>query len=149
MNIKNILPPTYLLIAIVSMVVLHFLAPLASLIPFPWNMLGLIPFVIGVGINMLADNAFKRVNTTVKPYETSTTLITDGVFRVTRNPMYVGFVLILFGIAIFIGSLSPYLIVLLFPIVMEKMFITVEEQMLEETFGKNWLDYKQKVKRWL
>lgn len=131
------------------MVALHFLAPLASLIPFPWNMLGLIPFVIGVGINMLADNAFKRVNTTVKPYETSTTLITDGVFRVTRNPMYVGFVLILFGIAIFVGSLSPYLIVLLFPILMEKIFIIAEEQMLEQTFGKNWLDYKQKVKRWL
>ncbi|MDY0094574.1 MAG: isoprenylcysteine carboxylmethyltransferase family protein [Candidatus Vecturithrix sp.] len=149
MNIKNILPPTYLLIAIVSMVALHFLAPLTSLISFPWNMLGLIPFAIGVGINMLADNAFKRANTTVKPDETSTTLITDGVFRLTRNPMYVGFVLILFGIAIFVGSLSPYLIILLFPILMEKIFIITEEQMLEQTFGNTWLTYKQQVRRWL
>lgn len=149
MNIKNILPPTYLLIAIVSMVALHFLAPLASLIPFPWNMLGLIPFALGVGINMLADNAFKRANTTVKPYETSTTLITDGVFRLTRNPMYVGFVLILLGVAIFVGSLSPYLIVVLFPILMKKIFIIFEEQMLEQTFGNTWLTYKQQVRRWL
>lgn len=149
MNVKNILPPTYLLIAIVSMVALHFLLPFASLLPFPWNLLGLIPFMIGVGINILADNAFKRVNTTVKPHETSTTLITDGVFTFSRNPMYVGFVLILLGIAIFIGSLSPYLIVLLFPIVMEKMFISVEEQMLEKTFGNTWLTYKQQVRRWL
>jgi protein-S-isoprenylcysteine O-methyltransferase Ste14 len=148
MNPKKILPPTYLLLAIVIMVGLHFLVPLAALIPFPWNLPGLIPFALGVGINMQADRAFKRVKTTVKPYETSTTLITDGVFRVTRNPMYVGFVLILLGIAIFVGSLSPYLVVFVFPFVMEKMFITVEEQMLADTFGETWFAYTHKVRRW-
>lgn len=149
MNTKKILPTTYLLMAIVGMILLHFLVPLTSLIPFPLGMLGLIPFAIGIGINLLADNAFKRVNTTVKPYETSTTLITDGVFQFTRNPMYVGFVLILLGVAIFVGSLSPYLIVVLFPILMKKIFIIFEEQMLEQTFGNTWLTYKQQVRRWL
>lgn len=149
MNPKKILPPTYVLIAIVLIVGLHFLVPVTTLIPFAWNMLGLVPFAIGVGINMQADRAFKRVNTTVKPYETSTTLITDGVFRFTRNPMYVGFVLILLGLAIFVGSLSPYLIVVIFPFAIEKIFITVEEQMLAEAFGETWLDYTRKVRRWV
>lgn len=98
---------------------------------------------------MFADRAFKKVETTVKPHEESTTLITDGVFRLSRNPMYVGFVLILLGIAIFVGSLTPYAVVIVFPILMDRIFIRGEERMLEETFGGAWLEYKKKVRRWI
>jgi protein-S-isoprenylcysteine O-methyltransferase Ste14 len=149
MNDKKILPPTYLLIAIIVMVILHFLLPLATIIPFPGNFLGLFPFIEGVLLNFLADRTFKKVDTTVKPYEESTTLITTGVFRFSRNPMYLGFVLILIGIAIFLGSLSPYAVVIIFPILTSKIFIRVEEKMLEKTFGKTWLDYKNQVRRWI
>jgi protein-S-isoprenylcysteine O-methyltransferase Ste14 len=107
MKAKPILPPTYLFIAIVIMVVLHFLFPGAKFITLPWNLLGIIPLVLGIVMNLIADRAFKKVGTTVKPYEESRTLITEGIFRVSRHPMYVGFVLILLGIAIFMGSLIP------------------------------------------
>jgi protein-S-isoprenylcysteine O-methyltransferase Ste14 len=107
MNTKNVFPPTYLFIAIVMLVALHFLFPGAHVIVFPWNLLGALPFGVGVVMNLIADRVFKNVGTTVKPYEASTTLITTGVFRISRNPMYVGFVLMLLGIAIFVGSLTP------------------------------------------
>ncbi|GAK56824.1 hypothetical protein U27_03788 [Candidatus Vecturithrix granuli] len=149
MNNTHILPPTYLLIAIVLMIVLHFLVPLVKVISFPWNLLGLLPFGAGCVLNACADRAFKKVGTTVKPFQEPTTLITDGVFRLTRHPMYVGFVLILLGIAIFVGSMTPYLVVVAFPFLLEKIFIQVEERMLEETFGETWLTYKQKVRRWI
>ena len=146
---KNVLPPTYLFVAIVMMVILHFLFPLAKIFPFPWNFLGLLPFVAGCVLNTSADRAFKTFGIPIKPFQKSTMLMTDGVFRLTRNPMYVGFVLILLGIAIFEGSLTPYIIVMVFPILMDRIFIRVEERMLEETFGEAWLEYKKKVRRWI
>lgn len=149
MKSKNILPPTYLFVAIVMMVILHFLFPLANIFPFPWNLLGLIPFVAGCVLNAFADRAFKQADTTVKPFQESTTLITDGVFRLTRHPMYVGFVLILLGIAIFVGSLTPYVVVVVFPILMEIVFSRIEERMLAETFGEKWVEYKKTVRRWI
>jgi len=149
MKNKSVLPPTYLFVAIVIMLVLHFLFPGAKLITLPWNLLGAVPLVLGIAMNLIADRAFKKVGTTVKPYEESTTLITEGVFRMSRHPMYVGFVLILFGIAIFVGSLTPYAVILIFAILMGVVFIRVEERMLEETFGETWMEYKKKVRRWI
>ena len=103
MKTKQILPPTYVLIALVVMLVLHFIFPGIKLIALPWNLLGLIPLVIGVALNLIADSAFRKAGTTVKPFQESTTLLTDGVYRISRHPMYLGFVLILIGVAILLG----------------------------------------------
>ena len=149
MKERRVLPPTYLFVAIVITVVLHFLLPGAKIIAYPWNLLGVVPLVLGIVMNLIADRAFKKVGTTVKPYEESTTLITEGVFRVSRHPMYVGFVLILLGIAILAGSLTPYIVIVIFAILMDIVFIRVEERMLEETFSEAWLEYKKHVRRWL
>ena len=149
MKIKKIMPPTWLLIAIVAMLTLHFLIPAALIIPRLWNLLGLIPIFLGVAINMNADKAFHQVNTTVKPFEESSSLVTRGVFRISRNPMYLGFVLILIGISIFLRSITSYLVIIAFAILIDRIYITVEEQMLSEQFGVAWEVYKNKVRRWL
>jgi protein-S-isoprenylcysteine O-methyltransferase Ste14 len=91
MKTKPILPPTYMLIALLGMLVLHFTLPLAQIIPLPWDLLGLIPLVAGIALNLLANRAFHRADTTVKPFQESKVLITDGVFRISRHPMYLGF----------------------------------------------------------
>jgi len=146
---KKTLPPTYFFYAIVLMIALHFLLPVSKILRFPWNLLGLVPLVVGAILNLIADRDFKRAGTTVKPYEKSTTLVTSGVFRISRNPMYLGMVLILFGIAVLMGTLSPYTIVILFAVLMDQVFIKVEERMLEEVFGETWQEYKMKVRRWI
>ena len=146
---KNVMPTTYLLIAIVVMVALHFLFPVVRIIPPLWNLLGLIPLVLGVIINLIADQAFHKANTTVKPFDESTALIREGVFRISRNPMYLGFVLILIGIALLLRSLTPYVIVVAFAILMDRMYIRVEERMLAEEFGTEWEEYKRNTRRWL
>jgi protein-S-isoprenylcysteine O-methyltransferase Ste14 len=149
MEKRNVLPPTLFYISIAIMVALHFLLPLMKVVPSPWNWLGLAPLACGVLLNIVADQAFHRAGTTVKPYQESTTLITEGVFEISRNPMYLGFVLILVGIAIFLRSLSPFLVVPVFSYLMDRIFITVEEQMLTEKFGMAWSDYKGRVRRWI
>lgn len=145
----NIIPPVYLFLAIAIMIFLHFLLPGTKVLAVPWNLLGVIPLVLGIVINLIADKSFKRHETTVKPLEDSTALITTGVFRFTRHPMYLGFVLILLGIAVLFGSFTPYIVVLVFTIFMDTVFIKHEEKKLEGTFGQAWLEYKKMVRRWI
>jgi protein-S-isoprenylcysteine O-methyltransferase Ste14 len=149
MNARKIIPPVYLLLSIAVMVSLHFLFPGATVLNFPWQLLGVIPLAVGIGFNLVADRSFKNYNTPVKPLEKSTTLVTHGVFRVSRNPMYLGLVLILLGIALCMGSLTPYLVVFLFAIFIDIVFIRFEEKKLEETFGEAWLEYTKSVRRWV
>ncbi len=149
MKTKGLFPTHYLLVAILLMLALHFLFPVTRIIPAPWIVFGFIPLAIGIAINLIADKAFHQANTTVKPFEESASLIREGVFRYTRNPMYLGFVLILIGISLLFGSLTPWIIVPIFAIMMDFIFIRVEERMLDEQFGPIWLEYKARVRRWL
>jgi protein-S-isoprenylcysteine O-methyltransferase Ste14 len=146
---KKLLPPTYLLITIVLMTAFHFVLPLTQIIPGLWRFVGLLPLAGGIGFNLIADRALHQANTTVKPFEPSTALITTGVFQISRHPMYLGFVLILVGLAILLGSLTPYFVIPIFAILMDRVFIQVEERMLKEQFGPTWLTYKARVRRWI
>jgi protein-S-isoprenylcysteine O-methyltransferase Ste14 len=149
MKNKPIFPPTYLFVAIVIMMGLHLIFPVATIIPAPWNITGIIPLAAGVILNLEADREFKKHRTTVKPFEESTALITTGVYRLSRNPMYLGFELILIGVALLLGSVTPLAVVLLFPLLLETRFIRAEEQMLAQQFGQHWLAYKEQVRRWI
>lgn len=146
---KKLLPPTYFLGAIILAVLLHFLLPLHQFLGFPWRLLGLVPVLLGIVLNVLAERAFKRRNTPVKPFEKSRVLITDGVFGLTRNPMYLGMALILLGIAILLGSATPFSAVLALAAIFECFFIRPEEQMLEERFGDRFRQYRGRVRKWI
>ena len=149
MERKPVLPPLYLFASLIIMALLHFLAPVAIYITFPYNLVGSIPLALGVALNLVADAAFKRCHTTVKPFEESTVLVTDGVFRFSRHPMYLGMVFILLGIAILMGSLTPLIVVVAFGVAMDRVFVGTEEKMLEEKFENTWRQYKGRVRRWL
>lgn len=149
MDIKKIMPTTWLLVAILLVLALHFVIPGPKVIPAGWNLLGILPVVIGVTLNMVADKDFHRANTTVKPFQVSSALLTGGVFRLSRNPMYLGFVLILFGLAFLLRTVSPYLVVVVFAIFIDRVFIQGEEEMLSRDFGVDWEAYCKKTRRWL
>jgi protein-S-isoprenylcysteine O-methyltransferase Ste14 len=142
-------PPTYLLVSILLILVLHFSIPILRIIVFPWTLLGILLLVLGVLINLLADNLFKKHGTTVKPFLESTYLVTTGIFSVTRNPMYLGFVLILIGIAVLFGTLSPYIPIIICAFILDKNFIKHEESKLEMSFGNAWAEYTSHVRRWV
>ncbi len=149
MNKKKPLPPTYFNSSIFLIILIHFIWPGRMIIYFPWNLLGIIPVIIGAVLNLMADRAFKINKTTVKPFEESSSLITTGVFKISRNPMYLGMALVLSGVCIFLGSITPYIIVVLFIMLVQTIFITGEEKMLADTFGDAWLEYKKKTRSWL
>ena len=149
MKIEKIMPPTWMLIAMISMLLLNFTFPLVWIVPPLWNLFGLVFLVSGMALNLIADRAFHQIGTTVKPYQESTSLVTEGVFQISRNPMYLGMVLILIGIGVLLKSLSPFLVITLFAILIDRIYIRVEERMLAEKFGTKWQAYKAQTRRWL
>lgn len=149
MSNGRFLPPMYLFTSLASMVLLQFFMPVYQLIPYPWNATGIIPLALGMVLNITADKAFKITGTTVKPFEISTKLVTSGAFRYSRNPMYLGMVMILTGVAFLLGALSPFIIIPVFAITMDRVFIVTEEKMLNERFGNKWKQYKAEVRRWI
>jgi protein-S-isoprenylcysteine O-methyltransferase Ste14 len=146
---KKPLPPTYLFSSLLLMTGLHLVVPVLEVIRFPWSLTGCVPLLVGIVLNLVADQAFKRAGTTVKPFEESSALITGGVFRISRHPMYLGMVLILFGVAMLLGTLTPILVVPVFALLMQYRFIMVEERMLEAKFGAHWTNYKSRVRQWV
>ena len=103
----------------------------------------------GFVLEMWAGGLFKKAGTNVVPYSPATALVTDGPYRFTRNPMYLGFAITYLGLAI--GLNAPTAIALLLPclVLMTWGVVLREERYLERKFGQAYLDYRKRVRRWL
>lgn len=146
---KKVSPLTYFLVSILLMVALKFLLPEIRVFSTWWSLLGLLLFTIGIVINLLADKELKIAETTVRPFEESSVLVTSGIYRITRNPMYLGMGLILGGIVLLLNNLLLFSVVVIFIVLISFHFIQVEEDMLAAQFGKDWLQYKAKTRPWV
>ncbi len=142
-------PPVYFLGSILLMGLLDALAPLTQVVPSPWNLGGAVLIAGGLWMNVWASGHFDRLKTTILPFGEPGQLTTEGLFRVTRNPMYLGGVVLLTGLAILLGSLSPWLMIPVFVWVISIQFIRAEEEILERRFGRQYIEYTERVKRWL
>jgi protein-S-isoprenylcysteine O-methyltransferase Ste14 len=143
------LPPTLLLVAVILMLGLHFLFPIMQMVPGFWPLLGLIPLGFGIFISYAAENQFHQAGTTIQPFEESSRLVTDGWYRFSRNPMYLGMAFVLFGVALLFGSLTPFGVIVIFVGWIDIQFIRREEEMLSTQFGPDWLEYRARVRRWI
>jgi len=146
---RKVIPPVYLVATLGVMTALYYLAPFARFLEPPYTYLGAVPLVGGIGMAIAASRAFARAGTPVIPFERSTALVTDGLYRVTRNPMYLSMVLILLGVAVLFGTVSTLLPIPVFAWAIQHNFIRGEERFLEEIFGEQYLGYKRRVRRWL
>jgi protein-S-isoprenylcysteine O-methyltransferase Ste14 len=142
-------PPIYFLIAMILVIALYYSLPGMTLISSPWTLLGIIPVIAGLATNLSADQTFHRAETTINPFDLPSALVTYGLYRFTRNPMYLGFVLILTGVATLMGSLTPFLVVPAFWLLLDRLFISMEEKNLATKFVARWDTYKSRTRRWL
>ena len=146
---KPVMPPVYFLVTILLIAALHWLLPIMTLIDAPPKYVGLLVIGIGIIIVVVPARAFETHATTIKPFEESDALVTDGFYRITRNPMYLGMAITLAGIAILFGTLAAFLPVPFFMIVIHRRFILKEEAMLAVKFGDQFREYCNSVRRWI
>jgi protein-S-isoprenylcysteine O-methyltransferase Ste14 len=105
--------------------------------------------IAGILMSAAGASSFRKAGTPVIPFETSTALVLGGLYRFTRNPMYLGMTIALLGAAVLFGTLGAFLPLPLFVWVIQTRFIAGEERFLEEIFGQQYLAYKRRVRRWL
>ena len=143
------LPPTYFLLCLAGGIGVHFVVPIVQIIPWPYRLASLIAFLLGSWITIWTDQMFKRLGTTVKPHLDPSILITNGPFRISRHPMYLGMTMILLGVAILSGSVSAFISPIVFALIMQVQFIPLEERTMQRVFGEQFTTYQERVRAWL
>jgi len=146
---KKVMPTTWFLVFLLLIIALHFLIGNKISIPFPYNQLGWILVLAGIVLNLWTDNLFKKYETTVKPYLKPSQLILNGPFKISRNPMYLGMLLILLGASVLLKSVVLTIIPVVYCIVMQIFYIRKEEQAMLQEFGPEYVKYKKKVRSWI
>jgi protein-S-isoprenylcysteine O-methyltransferase Ste14 len=111
-----------------------------------------------IGILFLVISLFFLVTSLIKFFQSKNTLIlikpasslqTNGIYSISRNPMYVGLAIVYLGITCLIGNWWNIILFPLLLLVIQEYIIKKEENYLERAFGENYLDYKSRVRRWL
>lgn len=146
---RKIFPPIYVLLGLLLIAYLHTRVPLAVIFSGIVRTAGIVFMLSGVFITLWAGGSFRRVGTPLIPFRQPEALVVTGLYRYTRNPMYLGMLLFLIGVAWSTGTLSPWLIPPLFVVIIHYRFILGEEALLREVFGDEYSRYKSKVRRWL
>jgi protein-S-isoprenylcysteine O-methyltransferase Ste14 len=113
--------------------------------------IGILLLVLGLAILISAVRLFRKDKTTVNPLnpEQATKLVTDGIFKYSRNPMYLGMVFILSSMAVFFNLIGGIILIALFCIYITKFQIIPEEKAMSNLFSQDFNKYKQATRRWI
>lgn len=149
MERRPVLPPTYLYLGLLGMLLLHFLFSGPRVIRGPWRFVGPPLALVGAWLAVASDALFKRLGTEVKPFRPSSLVVTEGPYRLSRHPMYLGFLLLLGGVAVLAGTLFPLLVLGVMAWLFTVRFVVPEERHMEEQFGAAYRDYRSRVRMWL
>ena len=146
---KNIHPP---IVALMFIVIAYFLgrfAPLPFVAPMILRNAGLLLTFIGFLLGIGAFVEFRRARTTVDPHGSAKQLVTSGIYRLTRNPIYLGFLLIVIGLPLNSGLYWGVVMAPFYILTMNRLVIEREETYLEGKFKDVFTSYKSRVRRWL
>ena len=141
-------PPLIAAMAFLAAWLLQFLLPEIRFVSGPFRLIGPALSVAGLALGIWAIRFFHAQRTTHDPFGKPTTLATRGPYRFSRNPMYLGVAVALFGLAIYGGNLPLLLAPLVFVITINQTQIPYEEELLKDIFGDGYVAYKMSVRRW-
>ena len=145
--------PPIILVAFISifMWLLSFVTPTISF-HNPWKMqMAAVIGILGIVISLLGVLAFRSAKTTTDPRvpQQTTNLVCDGIYQLSRNPMYLGFFFVLLGWAIYLSHGLAFLLLPVFILYMNRFQISPEERFMLEKFGTQYSSYIRKVRRWI
>ena len=142
-------PPLLAVTLLLVTLALHFMLPEERTVGWG-QVIGLLFVAVGVGVSCFAAAIFTARDTTKKPWGEPAKFLVQPPFTWTRNPMYFGIVMTLFGLAVFFGSIAMLLLApTVFFAVIDRMVIPREEETMERLFGQDYVAYKDRVRRWI
>lgn len=144
----KVLPPHYFAAGVLATAMIGLLAS-PRLLSMPWPLAGLMPMAAGLWLALRGSRQFAEHGTGIIPLSRSTALVTDGVFRISRNPMYLGMLLFLAGAACLANVAWAWLVPAAFFILIRQAFVVREEALMRATFGADYEAYCGRVRRWL
>jgi protein-S-isoprenylcysteine O-methyltransferase Ste14 len=144
-----IAPPLLFVVPILASLAFEWLVPTSFAHGASRWTLGALIFVAGIALNVGGFVAQKRAGTDPIPFNPTTRIVAHGLYRFSRNPMYLGFALCTFGLAILVDSAWMLLALPIGLVLVDRIVITREERYLERKFGDEYLNYKRRVRRWL
>jgi protein-S-isoprenylcysteine O-methyltransferase Ste14 len=130
-------------------VLFHYLVPVTMVVVRPYSYLGAVVMSLGLGVMTWASMRFRKEGTGFQLRGGGSVLVTSGPFRFSRNPMYLGMLIWLIGLAVLLGSLIAFLFPVLLFLLANFLFIPLEERRLEQVLGEQYAGYKRRVRRWL
>ncbi len=146
---RNVHPP---IVALMFIVIAYFLGRFVALpfvVPMAVRNLGLfltfIGFLLGVGAFM----EFRKARTTLDPHGSARQVVTSGIYRFTRNPIYLGFLLMVAGLPLNSGLIWGVVLAPLYIMMMTRLVIEREEVYLQKKFKDQYANYRSRVRRWL
>ena len=145
----RIAPPILTLLHIIAAFLLARFIRLPFALPRIIEYIGFALVVIGFLSGLGAVLAFRRARTTLDPYHPVSSIVTSGVYGFSRNPIYLGFLLMVIGIPLNSGTYWGLILAPIFILLCNKLVIEHEEAYLEKKFGATYTSYTSRVRRWL
>ncbi len=149
MKIPRLPPLLLVLLLAMTMLVLDRALPSLRVLQPPIAYLGAVPVVFGVLIVLISAWLFRFRKTTINPFGEPAVMVQDGFYRFSRNPMYLGMLLVLTGVGLWLGNALALLLAPAFLVIMTRWYIVREEQLLDARFGDVYRAYRSRVRRWI
>ncbi|MCP5074731.1 MAG: isoprenylcysteine carboxylmethyltransferase family protein [Rhodobacteraceae bacterium] len=143
------LPPFWTVLACLCSYLLARILPLWAIDVTLINHAGLVLMALAVAIIIWCAIWFRRKKTTIEPHHKPTTLIVEGPYRLSRNPIYLAMLVFTFGLALWFGTLSGFLPVVALQQILLRRFVQPEETGLRAAFGEEAETYIAKTRRWV
>jgi protein-S-isoprenylcysteine O-methyltransferase Ste14 len=146
---KWLVPPVLFFACVAAMASSIYLAHGHALVPPPYNWIGVLLVAAGLALGVIGAATFRRVRTNINTFKNPDVLVTSGVFAISRNPMYLGFVLALFGAALIFNGTTALAIAAAFFLVAALWYVPFEEARMKAVFGEQFDAYRRKTRRWI
>jgi protein-S-isoprenylcysteine O-methyltransferase Ste14 len=148
-KLLNYRPPRIAMALLAITAVLWKFSPPMTLLYMPYKMIGTISIILGFTVLLKAWLQFKKARTAVCPTAQSSLIVTDGVYKYSRNPMYLGMLVMLTGASLMMGTIPAMFAPIGFFLVIDKVFIPFEEEKLRNFFGDVYAAYLSRTRRWV